>query len=64
MGLTDSQVAFVFIGISVLSTIMSFAVFKFIDLWLWYHTLIYIGVFIFIFSTLYFISQKNKHRRG
>ncbi len=64
MGLTDSQVAFVFIGISVLSAIMSFAVFKFIDLWLWYHTLIYIGVFIFIFSTLYFISQKNKHRRG
>jgi UDP-GlcNAc:undecaprenyl-phosphate GlcNAc-1-phosphate transferase len=63
LGLTDSQVAFVFLGISALASLMAFAIFKFIDVWLWYHTLIYLMVFFSIFFTLFFITQKNKNRR-
>lgn len=63
LGLTDSQVAFVFVGISALAALMAFAIFKFIDVWLWYHTFIYLIVFLSIFLTLFFITQKNKNRR-
>jgi UDP-GlcNAc:undecaprenyl-phosphate/decaprenyl-phosphate GlcNAc-1-phosphate transferase len=64
IGLSDSQVAFVFMGVSILSIVMAIAAFKFIDAWLWYHTLIYLGVFLFIFVTLYALTQKNKNRRN
>jgi UDP-GlcNAc:undecaprenyl-phosphate/decaprenyl-phosphate GlcNAc-1-phosphate transferase len=64
LGLSDSQVAFIFIGISAISILMSIATFQFIDVWLWYHTLIYLGVFLFIFVTLYALTQQNKNRRN
>jgi UDP-GlcNAc:undecaprenyl-phosphate GlcNAc-1-phosphate transferase len=63
LGLSDSQVAFIFMGISVLSILMAIAAFQFIDLWLWYHSLIYISIFLFIFVTLYTLTQKNKNKR-
>lgn len=63
LGLSDSQVAFVFIGISALSSLMALAIFKFIDVWLWYHTAIYLIVFLVISIALYLSTQKNKNKR-
>jgi UDP-GlcNAc:undecaprenyl-phosphate GlcNAc-1-phosphate transferase len=63
LGLSDSQVGFVLIGINVVSIVMSIAIFKFIDAWLWYHTLTFVTYFLLVFVTLFTITQKNKERR-
>ncbi|MCB9190018.1 MAG: undecaprenyl/decaprenyl-phosphate alpha-N-acetylglucosaminyl 1-phosphate transferase [Flavobacteriales bacterium] len=63
LGLTDSQVGFTFLGLSVLSMLISVGIYRFIDVWLWYHNVIFITYFLLVFVTLFFITQKNKDKR-
>jgi len=60
LGLSDSQVAFVFIGISVISLLLVTAAIKFIPIWKFYHTLIYVGYFLLVFGTLFGITKYSK----
>lgn len=63
LGFTDSQVGFIFLGLSVLSMLISVGIYRFIDVWLWYHTVIFITYFLIVFVTLFTVTQKNKDRR-
>jgi len=63
LGFSDSQVGFILIGINVISILMSIAIFRFIDLWLWYHSVVFITYFLIVFITLFLVTQKNKERR-
>lgn len=63
MGFSDSQVGFIFLGLSVLSMLISVGIYRFIDVWLWYHTVIFITYFLIVFVTLFSITQKNKDKR-
>ncbi len=63
LGLTDSQVAMVFIGLSILSFFLVFAIFKFIPHWSLLLTLLFIGYFLLVFGILFYITkikQKDK----
>jgi UDP-GlcNAc:undecaprenyl-phosphate GlcNAc-1-phosphate transferase len=63
LGFSDSQVGFIFLGLSVLSMLISIGIYRFIDVWLWYHTLIFIAYFLIVFVTLFAVTQKNKDKR-
>ena len=63
LGFTDSQIAFIYLGVSFLSMIISIALYRFINNWSY---LIAVGFFIYflgIFSVLYFTTQQNKDKR-
>lgn len=63
LGFSDSQVGFIFLGLSVLSMLISVGIYRFIDVWLWYHSVIFITYFLIVFVTLFSITQKNKNKR-
>lgn len=63
LGLSDSQVGFTFLGLGVLSMLISVGIYRFIDVWLWYHTVIFSGYFLIVFVTLFTVTQKNKDKR-
>lgn len=63
LGLSDSRVAFVFLGLSVISLIICIGIFKFIDTWRWYHSLILLSYFLIIFGFLFGFTQINKDKR-
>lgn len=63
LGFSDSQVGFVFLGLSVLSMLISVGIYRFIDVWLWYHSVIFVTYFLIVFVTLFTITQKNKDKR-
>lgn len=63
LGLSDSRVAFVFLGLSVISLIICIGIFKFIDTWRWYHSLILLSYFLIIFGFLFGFTQMNKDKR-
>ncbi len=63
LGFSDSQVAFIFLGISALSSLICIAIFRFIDHWNHWITLGFSIYFIAVFLTLYAITLKNKNRR-
>ncbi len=66
LGLSDSQVGFVFIGISIISMLLVVAAVKFIEVWTIKHTLIYLGYFLIVFGSLYATTKlsKSKHNEG
>ena len=64
LGFTDSQIAFIYLGVSFLSMIISIALYRFINDWSY---LIAIGFFIYflgVFSVLYITTQQNKDKRS
>jgi len=63
LGLSDSQVGFVYLGVNLFSILLSIAIFRFIDLWKGYHTLGFVAYFLIVFVTLFAISQMNKDKR-
>ena len=63
LGLNDSRVGFVYLGISALSLIICFASFRYIDNWNWIHTLIFGIYFLFLFGIMFYITQQNKNKR-
>lgn len=63
IGLSDSQVGFTFLGLSIISMFISVGIYRFIDVWHWYHSLIFITYFLIVFVILFSITQKNKDKR-
>ena len=64
LGFTDSQIAFIYLGVSFLSMIISIALYRFINNWSY---LIALGFFIYflgVFSVLYITTQQNKDKRS
>ncbi|MDG2344272.1 MAG: MraY family glycosyltransferase, partial [Flavobacteriales bacterium] len=64
LGFTDSQIAFIYLGVSFLSVIISISLYRFINDWSY---LIALGFFIYflgIFSVLYITTQQNKDKRS
>jgi UDP-GlcNAc:undecaprenyl-phosphate GlcNAc-1-phosphate transferase len=60
LGLSDSQVAFIFIGLSSLSLALSYIVFKFIDHWQTLHTIAFGTYFSVIFFLMLYITKMKK----
>lgn len=63
LGLSDSQVGFTYMGISAVSLLFSIAIYRFVDVWLWYHTLGCGIYFVATFAVLFFVTQRNKDKR-
>ncbi len=63
LGLSDSRVGFVFLGLSVISLIICTGIFKFVDTWRWYHSVILLSYFLIIFGLLFGFTQMNKDKR-
>lgn len=63
LGLSDSRVGFVFLGLSIVSLIICIGIFKFIDIWRWYHSFILLSYFLIIFGFLFGFTQINKDKR-
>lgn len=61
IGLSDSQVAFVFIGISLVSLLLIVTAVKFIEIWLFYHTILYLGYCVLVFITLFIVTKVSKN---
>ena len=59
LGFSDSQVGYIFLGISSLSSIICFAFFRFVDYWNHYSPFGFIVYFLAIFASLYWTTQKN-----
>ena len=63
LGFSDSQVTFIYLGISFLSFIICIALFKFIEQWSVLLTILFFIYFIVVFAILFSITQKNKQKR-
>ena len=63
LGLSDSRVGFIFLGLSIISLIICIGIFKFIDTWRWYHSAILLVYFLIIFGFLFGFTQINKDKR-
>ncbi len=63
LGLSDSRVGFIFLGISFVSLVICFGIFKFVDSWRWYHSLTLTVYFLVVFALLYGFTQVNKEKR-
>lgn len=63
LGLSDSRVGFVYLGISSLSLIICIACFHFIDNWSLLHTSIFGIYFLLLFGIMFYITQLNKDKR-
>ncbi len=60
LGLTDSQVGLVFIGISTISLVASIASFKFIVEWNFWYSAAYFLYFVLVFTSLYLTTKIKK----
>ena len=60
MGLSDSQVGFVFIGISIISLLLIVVAVEFIEAWNSLHTIIYIAYFLVVFAALFSTTKISK----
>ena len=63
LGLNDSRVAFVYLGISSLSIVICIALFRYVEDWGWIHTSIFGLYFLLLFAILFYITQQNKDKR-
>jgi UDP-GlcNAc:undecaprenyl-phosphate GlcNAc-1-phosphate transferase len=62
LGFSDKQVALIFIGISILSIVLSFVAFNFIHHWSYLFIFLYGLYFIILFAVLFTIANKNTHK--
>lgn len=63
LGISDSRVCFIFLGLSIISLIICIGIFKFVDSWKWYHTSILLIYFLTIFGFMFSFTQINKNKR-
>lgn len=62
LGLSDSQVAFVFSGIAILSGILVYYIFRFVKEWDHLHTIGFLTYFLAIFLSFFFITKFNRSK--
>ncbi|MEM7163505.1 MAG: MraY family glycosyltransferase [Bacteroidota bacterium] len=60
LGLSDSQVAFVFSGVAILSGLLVYYIFRFVKDWTHLHTIGFFAYFLVLFLTMFFITKHNK----
>jgi UDP-GlcNAc:undecaprenyl-phosphate GlcNAc-1-phosphate transferase len=60
LGLSDSQVGLIFLGISAVSGFLCFVIFNFIEEWTHTHTLIFAAYFLILFAVLFGITKMKK----
>lgn len=60
LGLSDSQVAFIFIGISVISIVLIYVIMRFIPGWSFVNTLIFGSYFFLVFLILFYITRMKR----
>ena len=63
MGFTDSQISFIFAGISFLSCLIAIALYRFVDQWNWINTSLFLLYFLGVFCSLFFTTQQHKDKR-
>jgi len=63
LGFSDSQVTFIYLGISALSFVICIALFRFIEQWSILLTILFFIYFIIVFAILFSITQKHKDKR-
>lgn len=61
LGFSDSQVGFIFIGITFISGILVYLMLQIIDEWTHLITLLFWCYFFSVFCLLFFITRKNRH---
>ena len=60
MGLSDGQVALIFIGLSLVNVFLTFVMFRFIDIWQNLHTILFVSYILLTFGTLFTITHRAK----
>jgi UDP-GlcNAc:undecaprenyl-phosphate GlcNAc-1-phosphate transferase len=60
LGLSDAQVAFTFIGLSLLNGFMAYVMLRYIDAWENLHTAIFVSYAVLVFGTLFTITHRSK----
>ena len=63
LGFNDTQISFIFAGISFLSCIIAISIYRFVHHWTWINTTLYLIYFLAIFLSLYFTTQQHKDKR-
>tara|TARA_B100000963_G_scaffold183070_1_gene159140 strand:- start:136 stop:1242 length:1107 start_codon:yes stop_codon:yes gene_type:complete len=63
LGFNDTQISFIFAGISFLSCIIAISIYRFVYNWTWINTTLYLIYFLAIFLSLYFTTQQHKDKR-
>jgi UDP-GlcNAc:undecaprenyl-phosphate/decaprenyl-phosphate GlcNAc-1-phosphate transferase len=63
LGMNDSQIGFLFLGISVFSAVLSILIFNFINDWKTTHTIIFGSYILLVFSGLYFTTKSKFFRK-
>jgi len=60
LGLSDAQVAFTFIGLSLLNGFLAYVMLRYIDVWENLHTAIFVSYALLVFGTLFTITHRSK----
>ena len=63
LGFTDTQISFIFAGISFISCLIAVTIYRFVDHWTWINRLLFFLYFIAIFFSLYITTQQHKDQR-
>ena len=63
LGLSDSQVAFVFSGVAIISGLLVYYIFRFVKVWDHMMTIGFLAYFLAIFFTMFFIT-RHKIKKG
>ena len=63
LGFSDSQVGFIYLGVSAMSALICIALFRFIDHWNHWMTIGFSIYFLAIFISFYLVTQKNRDLR-
>ncbi len=61
-GLSDSQVALSFAGISAISMIIAVFILKFVENWTLWHAALILAYFLFVFGAMIYLSKINKKK--
>ncbi len=59
-GLSDGQVALTFIGLSLVNGFLTFVMFRFIEVWRNFHTVIFVLYCLLVFSTLLILTRRTR----
>lgn len=60
LGLSDGQVALTFIGLSLVNVFLTFVLFRFIEAWTNFHTVIFVSYALLVLLTLFIITRRTK----
>ncbi|MBK9177638.1 MAG: undecaprenyl/decaprenyl-phosphate alpha-N-acetylglucosaminyl 1-phosphate transferase [Flavobacteriales bacterium] len=60
LGLSDGQVALIFIGLSLVNVFLAYVMCRFIEVWTNLHTLLFVSYILVVFITLFTITHRSK----